>query len=428
MRTSSICLILTAVGFIPLTAKSDVGSPSIIAATVEDTVSAQVVRLVVSSEIKEKKFDVVCGEGLIRVRLDGIANRGVKIQDLKVPSHGPIRRVRIVEKNPKNAVLQLFPRRKPLTICERTSVALIGGEILVTTSRSDAEIMQQKTLKEIGQTRQAAVAPKADPSLDNQEKILESIDAKGAKEETKDKPVESKATEKEKKLAFKDVDKDASKSAIPSGEGVIAAPQIAFGFGFAAVVAGLALYLKKKKKFAIDDIENIEILSTKRLGLKQQLMLVSVQDVKFLLAVGEKTVSALGTVPDGQSGQGARALLEENTSQKRTVSKNNVSEVLEHLIGEASRHAALPVSDEIKTEDNRFDEELTRALGNGLRRGAGSAAHNKDAVIQRSNPQKSGIRPTGNNTASTNAAGLVALARMRANLKKNSQKSQIFEA
>ena len=424
MKKLSALAMIVVGGLAPLSAESGNKVSSIVAATVEDTMSAQVIRMVVSPEIKKGDFDVVCGEGMIRVRLDGIANRGRKTEELNIPGQGPVRRARLIEKNPKNTVLQIIPRRKPLTTCERTSVATVGGEIIVSTARSDGEIERRKALQELGDAKLAAVVPRIrvdhEKAPAKAEAALEADAREGAAEES----APATQAESEKKLAFKGLQKDAPKSTVPSGEGVVAAPKVALGFGFAAVVAGLALYLKKKKKFAIDDLENIEILSTKRLGLKQQLMLVSVQGVKFLLAVGEKTVSALGTVPDSQNGPGVRALLGEESAPQRVAAKNNVSEVLEHLIGEASRHAALPVSDESRTEGHRFEDELSQALKSGLRRRA-----EKQPPLRNTGSQSApGTRSAANTAASTNAAGLVALARMRANLKKNSGKSPVFEA
>jgi hypothetical protein len=46
----------------------------------------------------------------------------------------------------------------------------------------------------------------------------------------------------------------------------------------------------------------------------------------------------------------------------------------------------------------------------------------------KSNLRDSGAREAGTPGSSSNAAGLIAMARMRANLKKNTGRSEIFEA
>jgi hypothetical protein len=100
--------------------------------------------------------------------------------------------------------------------------------------------------------------------------------------------------------------------------------------------------------------------------------------------------------------------IEQNHRPEAAAPKEDVAEVLESLIGEASRRAARPVTQDVKSDRRPFDAELNRALQSTMR--------------------DTSDKETGNANASSNAAGLVAMARMRANLKKNTGRSQVFEA
>jgi flagellar biogenesis protein FliO len=408
-------------------------TPKIMAAAVENTASAEVVRLVVSPSVKADDYKIVCGDGMIRVRLAGISNRGQTIQSLSVPSGGPLYRVRIIEKNPTYSVVQLFPKRSPLDTCERTSVTPIGGEIIISTAFSEAEMMAKLAFQEAAARKKADLLKKAGHKAP--EKVAERVDSKVAehvdskvekmtpptvqaqksaavsespKAQTKASPTDNN----DKKSLFRQPTAGSLSDGLkPGGQEVMSAPKLALGFGFATVVAGFALFYRKRKKSPIAAMENIEILSTKRLGLKHQLMLVSVQDVKFLLAVSDKTVTSLGVVPGSSAGQIAgagNAPVVETPLGPTALPKNNVAEVLESLIGEASHRAARPVTQDYRTDRRAFNEEFGRAM--------------------QANQKETEHREISTPNSASNAAGLVALARMRANIRKNSGKAQVFEA
>jgi len=373
--------------------------PSILAGVVEHTGSAEVVRLVVSPAVQSIEEKIVCAEGMIRVRLDGITNRGQEIQELRVPSGGPIRRVRIVERNPSNSVVQLYPRHNPQGTCSRTTVAAFGKEIVISTTftASEAARLNPRPLDK-------AAAPSAKRGADRaagNEDAAPAIAPAGASN-----PSNGTAPEKEEEgLVFKKRDNAADNATSPAmGTSALDTPKLAFGFGFAALAAGLALYLKKKKKFSAPDLDSIDILSTRRLGARQQLVLVSVQGVRFLLAVAEKSVTSLGVVSEDDGGMRRLPAPTPETPQM------SVESTLETLIGEASRRA---VRNEVPPSKAAapvtFDSELRRALDHTAL-GADKPA------------------PQARFDSASNAAGLVALARMRANLKKSTGRSQVFEA
>ncbi len=419
-RTLGLILFPTLFAFaVKAAEKTDSIRPSIFAATVEDTAKAENIRLAVSPTIDESHFKskVVCAEGMVRVRLEGVANRGQELQHLSVPENGLFESVRIVEKNPSTSVVQMIPRRNPEGTCARTAVTIAGSELIISTLFTEAEAERIRAAKErdrlIKEQAQAAAAKKTAASPQP---------VPDASKEPVEK--EKSAAQADDSLVFKKKAEPSNNGVTPRGNtSVLSDPKMLVGFGFAAVIAGLALYMKRKKPILNIDVDKINILSTQRLGLKQQLVLVSVQGTKFLLAVSDKNVTSLGKMSGDESERPRRALLGRpqvesglNAQSALNVqaalhsqSSVNAQSALESLIGEASRRA-------VKNEDpiergpaDAFNSELERALGN--------------TALGVEKPRAVG----GVDTAS-NAAGLVALARMRANLKKSNPKSQVFEA
>lgn len=396
MSTLIVVLLLSITG----TAAVAGEKPTIIAAVVENTGSAEVVRLVVSPAVQSIEEKIICAEGMIRVRLDGINNRGQEVQELTVPADGPIRRVRIVEKNPVDSVVQLYPRRNPQATCARTTVAAFGKEIVVSTTFTGAEAARINSIETSKATSAMAKKSPVAAHDDTEVASTKSSEPLNAQEDSK----EAKAS-KDEGLVFKKGAASSDAAASPAlGTSVLDAPKLALGFGFAALAAGVALFIKKKKKFSGADMDSIDIVSTKRLGVRQQLVLVSVQGVRFLLAVSDKSVTSLGVVSDEDGG------IRRLKAPTMDTPQMSVESTLESLISEASRRAVKNETPPPKQEARSpFDSELRRALDQTAMSGE------KPATQARFD------------TAS-NAAGLVALARMRANLKKSTGRSQVFEA
>jgi flagellar biogenesis protein FliO len=411
-----IGLILAAPAFVvSINAEAAEGAalPSIFAATVEDTAKAENIRLAVSPSVDESNLNskIVCAEGMVRIRLEGVSNRGKELEQLSVPENGLFEAIRIVEKNPTTSVVQMFPRRNPEGTCARTGVTVVSGEIVISTLFSDAELERIKAAKE----RDRLVKEQALIAISNKAKAAK------AEQKTPTAAVEDKAanidiadiSDKTDKVAIgslvfkKDAaDSGSDRPAPMSADTLLSNPKLLVGFGFAAVIAGLALYLKKRKPMLKTDFDKIAIISTQRLGLKQQLMLVSVLGTRFLLAVSDKTVSSLGIVT-GDELVRPRKILPPYQPEEPAV--NAQQSALESLIGEASRRAAKAGMPMERDRADSFDSELRRALDN--------------TALGEEKP-----RATGRVDTASNAAGLVALARMRANLKKEAQKSQVFEA
>ena len=380
----------------------------IAAASVEHTATAEVLRLAVTPAPVKFEEKIVCGEGLIRVRLPGVVNGGREIQELFVPNGGPIRRARVIETNPFNTVIQLFPRRNPMGTCARTTAAAVGGEIVISTAYTGEEAARLAAKREKKAAAPVAVAappvkPATEPAIKEKKAAEKPAAAKADKAAAED---DSLVFKKDAAPLAKEGDKEAGFAA------PIDTPKMAFVFGFAATLAGIALFLKRKKKGAIGKMDQIDILSTQRIGARQQLMLVSVHDVKFLLAISDKTISSLGIVPDEMSAT------REQPSRVEETPRMSVESTIQSLIGEASRRAA---KQEIPREPEErftgFDSELRRALD-----------HTRIST-ERTAPVATAAAPSGSRyDSASNAAGLVALARMRSNLKKTTGKSPVFEA
>lgn len=402
-------------------------SVEIVAAAVENTASAQVIRLAVLPSPESMDEKVVCAEGMIRVRLSGVSNRGRLFQEVSTPSKGPIRRVRIVERNPKQTVVQLFPRSNPLGTCARTTAAAVGGEIVISTAYTPAEAaavnakpQEEESPRQVQATVLSPVNEKIgdnSASKDDTAKKDREIDSDKKKNVAKKANIDSAPTKSIKDLLKKEKDLAGADDSSGTGVGALDAPKMLLVFGFAAAVAGAAIFLKRKKKLSIADMDDIEILSTRKLGVRQQLVLVCVRDVKFLLAVSDKSVSSLGVVSGEESAvsgsrlprmQPAPAPVSPPVPEPQEM---NAESALASLISEASKRIAkdepTPVKDAYRPRS--FDSELKRALDNTV------LSDEKPATQSRFD-------------SASNAAGLVALARMRANLKKSTGRSQVFEA
>ncbi|MCP4679343.1 MAG: flagellar biosynthetic protein FliO [Deltaproteobacteria bacterium] len=373
-------------------ARAQDAKPTIAAAAVESTGSAEIVRLIVSPSVDEISHKIICGEVSIRVRLGGVAARRKSIENLTVSKESSMELVRIVPRGRVGSVIQLFPRRRALAACSRTTLVVLGGEIVISTAlsnsdksrhgsalvRTESDLVRSEsalaTKQDDAQSKNAAPAPKKKST------------AKKKKEST---PLFGKNKSKPSKTA------DAKKKPVAEGFAIETnAVRLMAAFGIAAIVAGLALYFKKRRRGIPGGGDTIEILSSKRLGGHQQLVLASVQNTKFLLAIGEKSVSTLGIVPDGASSDIPP------TNEMATNADSDGSALAEWLGSEAHQP-------ETPDTSVKFQRELKRAV---------SAAMAVDAV------------PPPVEDRLSNAAGLIAMARMRAETKRNQKNREVVEA
>jgi LPXTG-motif cell wall-anchored protein len=393
MRHATL-IILSSLLLVPLTTSGASSTPSIAAAAVESNASADLVRLVVSPAGASVQHKLICGEGMMRIRLNGVATRKEDPQSLLIPEGARFRHVRLVERNDHTSVVQIVPKNGLMSACGRTSVVALAGEIIISTAALESNEPEEKAAAPAETREQKASAGDNAP----EKKAPAATTDQAEKEAATPASPASKA-----KLQLRGGDDKKTKPLFSEASSApLDTPKIALIFGFAAMIAGAALYMRRRKKNPIEDMGRIEILSTKRLGLKQQLMLVSVQGTKFLLAVGEKSVSRLGTLQEANDALPTDD--DEFALDDSLRAKESIDPVVESLLRGAPKEEMRPPLQKLRPETTRFDTELGRAL---------------DATA---------INPDSMDNPSSNAAGLVALARMRANLKKGVKETPRYEA
>ncbi|MCP4606246.1 MAG: flagellar biosynthetic protein FliO [Proteobacteria bacterium] len=396
--------------FCPTGTSAREGKPTVAAAAVESTELAEIVRLVVSPPLDNLSYKIVCGEESIRVRLNGVASRRKRAESLPVPKQGPMKKVRIASRGSAGSVVQIFPWFQPLDACSRTTLVTLGGEIIISFALSSMEIArQEKILKSSNKavTRERDVSPALYNRSANEAGQPQLSDKDKKRKATK------KATKKETAPLFpltaskksKGQSKASNSGQLGLSDTDIESDAVRFmaGFGFAAIVAGLALYLKRRKQGMAVSGDTIEILSSKRLGARQQLVLASVQDTKFLLAIGEKSVSTLGIVPDGSQGLPPTKALPNavmNRSDELELSFNE-------LVGNEPPRPVENSADEKQGTSEHFQKEFKSAI---------RAALAADDL------------PAQSEDGLSNAAGLIAMARMRADLKQKAKQTPVVEA
>ncbi len=396
-----VCLACIAV---PIGVVADEDRPTIAAAVVESMPSAEVVRLVVSPPMMDLSHKIICGDESIRIRLGGVASRRRNIENLSVPEHGPMKRVRIVPRGSAGSVVQIYPRRRALATCSRTTLISMGGEIVISTALSQLDkTIKERLVASENQTIQERAETAGDEEKHNiSEKQPTPSDQKSAKKAAA-KPVGLFAKKKSKSSPKNEpADNDAPIGAADS-EFEMNAVRLLTAFGFVAVITGLAMYVKRRKRRVGEGGDTIEIISSKRLGARQQLVLASVQDTKFLLAVGEKSVSTLGVVPDEN-----RPTAVDDELPRETV--GNVQEA-EPALAQWIKEQQLKQREESEADRPAASSSFNQQFNNAV-----NAALAVDDLTPR---DENGL---------SNAAGLIAMARMRADIKRNADRTPVVEA
>ncbi len=394
----------------PMGARATEGKPTIIASSVEDTGATEVVRMVVSPSLKYFEHKIICSNESIRVRLNGIGSRSKEIEDLTVPVAGPMRHVRIVPRGKMGSVVQLYPRRRPLAACGRTTLIALDNEIVISTALSKSDKIRRKRILGIAPKPVELVDNKAQPKTRNADEDKKPV-AATEKSNPNPKAQAKKAASpypSGKGGGFLRKGSKSKKEDIPAKAGSELDSnmmRIALGFGFAAIIAGVALLVKRRKGGLSGNGDTIEILSSKRLGAHQQLVLASVQGTKFLLAVGEKSVSTLGQVRDDVEPLRSDETIFGGDESPPPSSEQSVKDRIIQELQSQSMDPAMIESD--GDPSIPFHTGFKKAI---------NAVQNTD-----------GYSPPVNGDLS-NAAGLIAMARMRANLRQNSKHIPTAEA
>ncbi|MDJ0761608.1 MAG: flagellar biosynthetic protein FliO [Myxococcota bacterium] len=409
-----------------LTAYASENEPVIGAATVESTEAAEVVRLIVSPAPQSIDHKIICGEDSIRVRL-GIANSTRNIKHLDVPPEGTMKSVRIVPRRGYNSVIQIFPRRQPLSTCSRTTFMMLGDEAIISTAYTGwdkerrkrilgiIESQKKRKLKEASEQRDKELliqsnAPSIPDSLiDENNPSLKPTPPKSEEHVKKASAPFLKPKLAKKQTGSVAADNKTKKSSANSQIGRnthLESNVFRFSIAFiiAAVVAGIAWYLKRRKRFGDTPTDNIEILSSRRVGPKQQLILAAVQDAKFLLAISDKNVSTLGMIPD-----------EHATRKQEKTNHNNLLKAIAAVnkpdIVPPDKEETIQPVDILAKEQSEPAQRFQTQFRNAVK----AAIHGE-------------VSPTGRKDSVSNAAGLIAMARMRSNIKRDEDHAPTLEA
>jgi flagellar biogenesis protein FliO len=389
------------------------------ASVLEDDLNS-VVRLGTTENTTEVDTDVDCGNSMIRVRFQGLAARQSNgVENLALPDTSPFHTVRVVSRGKTTTVVQLVPKGSVRMACQRIRAVVSADGVSIVYRLTERDQSRREAI--LAQT--ASVASKPEP-----------------------KAAPAMAAESPSGPAGTDVGTEASKTApnpevqgskplfgkekdnLPTAEStsIQESPALAAGSGpnpllaalgcaFAGLLALAAFIVKRKGKKggALVDMDSIEILSSKRLGARQSLVLAAVGNKRFLLAVSDKAVSTLGEVADEDALEPAVPWSLDTPLPNRRHAGVPESK-------ERTQPASGPASQEPPEKDPR---ELLRQLLNTnaapepvfereLRAALGTALPNEP------------VRPSRNLSESTsdgissNAAGLIAMARMRANMRR----------
>jgi len=365
---------------------AEASNPEIAAAVIENEQTAQVVKLVVSPKPSGNTSKVICAADSIRVRIKGVAARDEKITELVVPKDGPLRRARIVPKIGGNSVVQLFTKGRTLSVCSRTSVLDVNGDMIISVALTHDE--QEKTSANTATTKEEILANQG-----NEKSKSETIAKKVEKETLGDDEEKSQLKkEKKKKKAgtplFGKKSEDGQSQTISEEDTDSQMIRYAAGFLLAALVAGAAWHLRKKKKAAGNLEDTIDILTSKRLSAHQQLIVASVHGHKFLLAVGDKSVSSLGAIPGENSNPIAPAA-------KEPVVASNTQPGIDDLLKKLTSNVAAT------NQGAGFEKELRNAV------------ENRNEEIGRPDSLYAKVAKAPKENVS-NVEGLINMARMRA--------------
>ena len=309
--------------------------PSQIArSAVESGETAETVRLVVSPAVENLESKIVCSPDSIRVRFQGIKPAVDDIDDLSVPHDGPMRKVRVVPRGANNSVVQIFARGRQMDACYRTTVMVVDDEVVISMALNDREktrrnrILEARAAKTAARRQieeavknapqapeisekvaAAAVEPRPEEAREDRAEegaqakngLAEILEIAKRKEPAEEAPAQGATAKADAEDEEKKIDGAMLGLAGVTGGGDDSdGLRYLAGIGFALLVAGIAWYIKRRRGGIRGDIDSIDILSQKRLSAHQSLIVAQVHGHKFLLAVGDKTVTNLGMLPEEQ--------------------------------------------------------------------------------------------------------------------------------
>ena len=448
MRYIITLLVMAGIGIVGGVANAETNSASkskIAGAVVENMASTDVVRFAVSPVQKTYDYKVVCGDDSIRVRLNDIGAESKDIMHLDTPRGSTLRKVRLVPQLQNRSVLQIHPRGAVLEACARTSVISLDGNLVVSIALTDSQKTRRtKLLNAHNETREAL---KNDPepivgkTADSRSDKSSNTEVTGGTKKS-DNGVASPVTVSQTALKANDntdrksvvgtiFDKSKeSDSSLKSDEEVQAQTmKYAGALLFAAILGFFAWYTKKKRnRFQIDE-DNIDILSRKRVGTHQTLMVARVNGSRFLLAVGDKSVASLGLIPtDGQTTESVEDLrtdirdaVKESLAREPRISATPYSEIRDD--DDISVGATQPAVTAMPTtnKDSNFGSDFQRAIDKIVRDRNKPIRERKartDAGMESASKALSDAFSM--NEGSSNVSGLISMARMRAALENQS--------
>jgi flagellar biogenesis protein FliO len=402
---------------------------------VEDDLMS-VVRLGVSANPSSVKTDVDCDPQAVRIRFKGLVTHiEGDLQELAIPETSPFSAIRIVPRfsaeKGSSTVVQFIPRDKVSAVCSRFQAVVSNDGVTAIyrltekdrarrsklISKDGTETKAPKGTDKPLQELTAPLAPAPENAAQAKTQAADSTkppvaeDASSPPASTTDQPLFGK----EKKAgAEKAATATSERAALTGGKGP--SPFLAaLGCALAGLIALAAYFLKRRgHKSSGLDLDSIEILSSKRLGARQSLVLAAVGGKRFLLAVSEKTVSTLGEVRDEDAVADHPTLsgmAELNPPRPATVPM--ASELGSHK-GKAPNLEGLPERDPREllrqllgnnsAPEPVFERELRSAMGNTTAPEPARPSHN--------------LSESSSDGISSNAAGLIAMARMRASMRR----------
>ncbi|MBN2342308.1 MAG: flagellar biosynthetic protein FliO [Deltaproteobacteria bacterium] len=424
--------------FIFMTSAASAETSKVAGAVVENMPSADVIKFVVSPVKANYDHKVICGNDSIRVRFHDIGLQSKEIKSLPLPKGTYLYKARIVPQMKNRSVLQIHPKGLTLDACARTSVMVMDGNLVVSMALTDAQKRHRAEVLGISAepASKAAVAnleteqPEAhDTEVADNAPVHENAPVVSSSENNKGLTANNDSSEKDK-FAGTIFDKSRKSAKQLKTEDEVDSQMVKYAGGmlFAAFIGFLAWYLKKKKNGlkAIED--NIDILSSKKVSTHQQLMVARVNGAKFLLAVGDKSVTSLGLIPA------------ENDDEPSALGlQSQISKAVQESLAREPKISSTPyaeIEDDVTTDT--IPSGQAASFGDDFRSAIEKIARERDHVD--ANRKKPAARKPQREMASvdrdmpsaevpSNVSGLLSMARMRASFEnRNTRQKDEFRA
>ncbi|MBN2802942.1 MAG: FliO/MopB family protein [Deltaproteobacteria bacterium] len=409
----------------------------------EATPASDIIRLKVSDVPDDFQPKVICDNGLIRIRMMGLElDDSDSMESVATPDNSPIDKIRLVPKQAGGTIAQLFVSHNALSICSLTNAFVVNGEVVISVgldnrhiaARKEAvNILKQAENKEI----KKVVSEKPKNSLIS--KLLSEDDAseKNIKSNKKDLNAvdlalaavtadNNNSGDHPEQKGAKNEKKSQLLSDTSEGPGQV---QVAAAILFILLIAGAALYLKRNKLARAGNDANIDILSSKRISAKQQLVVAEVQGTRFLLGISENSVNTLGTlmgndtaqfpVPNVDNTQNMKSFNFNTSAYSNGVKSDNIEKSFTFEDRGAEPKGSSYNSN--KYNESGFEGALNSSLRQNTHTVPGYNSFSNAGSKMSSNIGSNKGHNFSNNinvnsNTGSNAAGLMALARMRADI------------